>query len=347
MLRAVLEDLACCPGVQVVTLVDPGLLAAFTGPLAGVQAHPARPDAGEQTFRRLARRVAHTLVIAPEFDDLLYTRCLWAQQEGSDLLGPSPETVRQAGDKLELARRLRAAGVPTPPAELLGAAQPAFPAVCKPRHGAGSQATFLVRDAVELAECLAGSVAEGWGGERIVQPHVPGLAVSVAFLAGPGRLLALPAGEQMLSADGRFRYRGGRLPLPPDLAQRARALAERVVRALPGLAGYFGVDLVLGEPAGPSWEGQPCLSSSRGAGGPPAASPQQASRPHHDEPGDVVIEINPRLTTSYVGLRALADFNLAEALLAVARGREPPRWRWKNETILFRPDGRLRRLGPP
>ena len=35
--------------------------------------------------------------------------------------------------------------------------------------------------------------------------------------------------------------------------------------------------------------------------------------------GDRVIEINPRLTTSYVGLRALARFNLAEALLAVIR----------------------------
>jgi hypothetical protein len=54
--------------------------------------------------------------------------------------------------------------------------------------------------------------------------------------------------------------------------------------------GYLGVDLVLGnDPAGS---------------------------------GDVVIEINPRLTTSYVGLRALSRVNLAATMIAVACGRE-------------------------
>jgi hypothetical protein len=40
---------------------------------------------------------------------------------------------------------------------------------------------------------------------------------------------------------------------------------------------------------------------------------------------DVVVEINPRLTTSYVGLRAAAaaDANLAAAILAVCQGRTP------------------------
>ena len=35
---------------------------------------------------------------------------------------------------------------------------------------------------------------------------------------------------------------------------------------------------------------------------------------------DFVIEINPRLTTSYVGLRAAARSNLAEAMWHVAQG---------------------------
>jgi len=34
-----------------------------------------------------------------------------------------------------------------------------------------------------------------------------------------------------------------------------------------------------------------------------------------------VIEINPRLTTSYVGLRALSRVNLAGQMIAVAEGR--------------------------
>ena len=54
---------------------------------------------------------------------------------------------------------------------------------------------------------------------------------------------------------------------------------------------------------------------------------------------DVVIEINPRLTTSYVGLRALSEVNLAATMIAVARGREV-RLCWKSERIHFSSSGR-------
>ena len=42
-----------------------------------------------------------------------------------------------------------------------------------------------------------------------------------------------------------------------------------------------------------------------------------------DASQDYVIEINPRLTTSYVGLRAIFNENLAEAMLKVALGKSP------------------------
>jgi predicted ATP-grasp superfamily ATP-dependent carboligase len=38
--------------------------------------------------------------------------------------------------------------------------------------------------------------------------------------------------------------------------------------------------------------------------------------------GDLVVEVNPRLTTSYIGYRAACQTNLAEAMLAVCDGRE-------------------------
>lgn len=125
--------------------------------------------------------------------------------------------------------------------------------------------------------------AEGWG-DLIVQPFVPGEPASVAFLVGPGRRLALPAVSQRLSDDGRFHYRGGRLPLTADSAERAASLAARAVDAVEGLRGYVGVDLVLG---------------------PTAAR-------------DAVMEINPRMTTSYIGLRALCASTWRSA--AVGRG---------------------------
>jgi tyramine---L-glutamate ligase len=293
MLSAVVEDLGRVPGVETATLPS------------------VAPDAEQRAFRALARAAHWSLVVAPECDGLLAERCRWVEEEGGRLLGPSSAAVRLTGDKLELSRHLLARGVPTPPTWPWPGEPPpsAFPLVCKPRHGAGSQATFLVRDEGELSRCVGRARAEGWHGEMIVQPHVPGRAASVAFLTGPGRRVALPAAEQILSDDGRFHYEGGRLPLPDGLNRRARRLAERAAAAVEGLCGYVGVDLVLGEEA--------------------------------DGSGDRVIEINPRLTTSYVGLRALARFNLAEALLAAARGKALPPLRWWPGPIRFWPDGRV------
>ncbi|HEV3003063.1 MAG TPA: ATP-grasp domain-containing protein, partial [Pirellulales bacterium] len=70
--------------------------------------------------------------------------------------------------------------------------------------------------------------------------------------------------------------------------------------------GYLGVDLVLGGP--------------------------------DDGSDDVVIEINPRLTTSYIGLRAACRENLAAAMLALAV-RQPYNLTFRDQRIEFSADG--------
>ena len=65
----------------------------------------------------------------------------------------------------------------------------------------------------------------------LVQAHVQGLAASVAFLVGPGQCLPLVPAAQVLSDDGRFQYRGGRLPLPAPLGERAVRLARSAVQS--------------------------------------------------------------------------------------------------------------------
>ncbi len=105
-----------------------------------------------------------------------------------------------------------------------------------------------------------------------------------------------------------FEYQGGSLPLEPHLDRRARALAQRAARCLPGPLGFVGVDLVLG-----------------------AAT---------DGSQDCVIEVNPRLTTSYVGLRVAARQNLAGALLTVAEGREAG-LSFADRPVRFSSDGRI------
>jgi tyramine---L-glutamate ligase len=305
MLDAVLQDFGHCRGVQTVTLLDGQWQHS---PSAWPNHRTVLVAAGEEKARfvELARQADFTLVIAPEFDDVLFTRCRWVVETGGRLLGPAPDAVRLTADKLLLAEHFQQCGVPTPAtrswhwSNTVGA----FPLVLKPRFGAGSQATFLLHNHEDVVAARH-SGADGWAGELIEQPYCPGVAASVAFLRGHDNTIALPAAAQHLSTDGRFRYQGGALPLPPDLEARAQRLGGQAVAAVDGLFGYVGVDVVLGSA------------------------------------NDVVIEINPRLTTSYVGLRRLARFNLAEALLAVTAGTPLPCLDWHSGSVCFHADGTL------
>ncbi len=312
MLAALAADCARLPNVQCLTLLEESCPHDLG---CGCQRIRAADEAA--AFRHRAARADATLVIAPECDNILLDRCRCVLEVGGRLLGPLPGAVALASDKLALARHFQECGVPTPPAvrgEGSGVRGRVFPAVCKPRFGAGSQATFLIPKEEEMEETLARARQE-IPTEMIVQPFVPGTAVSAAFLAGPQQLTALLPGYQHLSADGRFHYLGGEIPLPPPLAQRAVHWGRRAVEAVAGLQGYVGVDLVLGEAT--------------------------------DGSGDVVIEINPRLTTSYIGLRQLAKDNLAEAMLHLVAGKEIPPLSWRAGSVRFHAGGRVKEGDEP
>ncbi len=285
MLSCLVEDFGRVPDVEV-------LMVTAT-----------EPQNEEAAFKTLAAQADWSLVIAPEFDDLLLTRCDWVEAAGGRLLGPSCEAVRVAADKWETYKLLHTHGIPAPRTWL--GKDPTLPdaahgpTICKPRWGAGSQGVSLLASGSDVPA----------DADWLVQEFVPGVAASVAFLAGPTTVMALAPAYQLLSTDGTFRYLGGRLPLSPDLVARATTLARRALEVLPGAFGYLGVDLVLGET---------------------------------DGSGDVVIEINPRLTTSYVGLRELAEDNLAEWLLRIAAGETPLPLRWRRGPVEIRPDGVIR-----
>ncbi|MDB5313729.1 MAG: hypothetical protein JWO38_7931 [Gemmataceae bacterium] len=248
-----------------------------------------------------------TLVIAPECDDILTSLARAVESSGSTFLGPVVESVRLTSDKFALANHWREHGILTPATTgRHPTACEAFPVVWKPRDGAGSTATFLLTNPFDVARAKA-LAAGAFAGPMILQEFIPGQAASVAFLCGPAGNIPLLPTLQHLSDDGRFHYSGGELPISPPLAERAILLGRRAIDCVPGLKGYVGVDLILGAEA--------------------------------DGSRDYAIEINPRLTTSYVGLRAIADFNLAAAMLLLAAGESAPAVAWKPGRLQFAPDG--------
>lgn len=302
MLAAAMDDLCRVRRVQVRTLLDERLRGGLAPEMRDWPEGTViwvREGAEEPAFHAAVAAADLALVIAPEFDRLLETRCRWAADAGCRLLGPTPEAVALTADKLALARHLQARGVPTPATVSARTGPPPFPQpwVIKPRFGAGSQDMVLITD--------SGSVPPPAGplGERIVQPLVAGRPASVAFLIGPRQTVALAPAWQDVSPDDGFHYRGGSLPLPEPFAVRARGIARQAVDAVAGLKGYVGVDVVLGDAA--------------------------------DGSGDVVIEINPRLTTSYIGLRRATAANLAELMLRAVNGEEIAEPHWSPECVRF------------
>jgi len=307
MLSALATDLGQIPGVETITLLDQNCPRQLDGSMRRLL-----PEEQEQiVFQELVSAADSTIVVAPEFDDLLLTRYRWAQAAGGHVLGSSHEAISLAADKLALGRFLRSQGIPTPESVLVDdkvlTRRLVFPLVLKPRHGAGSQVTYFVGEGDHLSRSIREAQSTGWRGDFLLQPFVPGLAASVASLVGPNTCSPLLPAAQLLSDDGRFQYQGGFLPLPSPLARRALQLSERAVNCVPGLRGFVGVDLVLGEA--------------------------------QDGTQDFVMEINARVTTSYIGLRALAESNLAEAILRVALENRLPDLHWKEGRIRFTADG--------
>lgn len=309
MLLAIIEDASRIRGWSVSTTWD-HRLGEF--PLTDIDCRIVDgPQSESIAFRELASSADATYVIAPEIGDLLASRCREATDCGGNSLNAAPGALQLCSDKLRTGIQLRClAGVPTIPAHILNpysAENAAWPVVVKPRFGAGSHETWLVNDMRELERVRQLFPTGASTQQGIMQPYVAGRALSVAVVAGEdGSVAPWPIAEQCLSADGRFRYLGGRIPARNVSVATIQDMAVRAVRAFPGLRGYVGVDIVL-----------------------PDASP--------DEP--LVVELNPRLTTSYLGYRRLTETNLAPFVLQMAP--LPDSVPWKDAHVEFEADGRV------
>lgn len=320
MLCAVVEDFARMARVEVETTWDGRLGPA---PFRTARIHRTEsPQHESSLFQSLAAECDAALVIAPEFDGILRDRCRVVEESGGRLLGPSSSAVETCTDKLRVAGDLHEAGVPTIPTSRLiwdGArlalavgGAPEFPAVIKPRDGAGSLQVRLVASADELKRVADELGRESKRRELIIQPYVPGRALSVAMIiSARGEPTDIfPPAKQNLSDDGRFRYLGGRVPAADVDAEAVQTVVRAACRAVRGLRGYGGIDLILRDGA--------------------------AARP-------TVVEINPRLTTSYLGYRELAMSNLAERLLN--ENRAEPSITWHDCSVDFSPCGIQRAVG--
>lgn len=219
--------------------------------------------------------------VMPETGGLLERVSRLALDAGCRLIGSRPDAVRIAASKLWTSACLCSHGIPVVPTYAVAepVSEPAARWVSKPDDGVGCEGIRVF----ETLEALAAALDPEALGNTVVQPYMEGTPASLSLLchAGEARLLSCNL-QQVAEEDGRLhlrRIRVNGLGHRDGCAELGRAIA----RAIPDLWGYVGVDLI-------------CTDS-----------------------GPRVLEINPRLTVSYAGLRAALNINPAGLVLRLLR----------------------------
>jgi hypothetical protein len=114
-------------------------------------------------------------------------------------------------------------------------------------------------------------------GDRIATKYHQGEPLSVSLIASGDRVLPLTVNKQLVSVEAGFEYQGGIVPYRSDREEEILKAAKMAARAL-DLSGYAGIDLVVG-----------------------------------DLPR--VVDVNPRPTTSIVGIAKVMREELADLIL--------------------------------
>ena len=279
MRRAIAADFAGLPGgpVRVIVTLD---CASARRPRP-LDDRADRRGRARRRVRELARAADFTVLVAPETRGILASLTRDLEQAGARLLGSSAEAVELAGDKARLAARLRDSRD-----------RHAADADDRPELGLARRRGISGRAQAGRRRRLGGYLLSwrtpgacrtmrGRCRSALLQPFVPGAPMSASFLVGArARELADRHGHP---ADGDPR-RPVRVPRGHDARTWPDALpqVQPAVDAVEGLRGFVGVDFI--------WD----------------AAARHAT----------ILEINPRPTTSCVGLcRLLPPGRLARAWL--------------------------------
>lgn len=274
MRDAMLSAMLALPDVQVLSLHDSRLSAPDQATGCHVLQESEHPL---QALQALIAEADLVWLVAPETGGVLQQLSAMVLDAGRQLLSSAPDAVALATSKWQTYLHLKQHGLP-----MVETAQwPTYLAagqgwVIKPDDGVSCDGTRLVTDQQALQRWLA----QDHAGE-IIQPYMAGTAASLSMLCRHGQAWLLSVNQQLIHiADGHIHYRGSVVNADQAHWSACAQIASQVAAAVPGLFGYVGVDLLLGE------NGQ-----------------------LH------VLEVNPRLTTSFAGLEAAIAYNPARLLL--------------------------------
>lgn len=217
------------------------------------------------------------LPIAPETGGILHRLSELALERGKVLFGSSCEGIALTASKLATYRVLLKAGIPSLHTVQAARLHDGTPGrwVAKPDDGVGCEGGFVFESA---------TACNAWLDEGrkafVLQPYTEGTPASLSMLCWEGQAWLLSCNRQKISIrEGGFLYEGSIVNGMADYWEDFEMLAHRIAQAIPSLGGYIGVDVIV------------------------------------NKEGIWVLEINPRLTTSYAGLHQAIGYNPTRLLI--------------------------------
>jgi predicted ATP-grasp superfamily ATP-dependent carboligase len=304
MLRALVTDFRSA-GHAVMVLLD-ARVAQFNPPLDADQIFKIEPYMDvSATIRQAAKWADAVYAIAPEAKRSLQSIAEVIEKSDTTSLNSPVQAIEEAADKAALEARAKSLGLKYPQTKIFGERDTTegiansingklggFPVVVKPLFSAGCEGLSIVQNPHHLSKAIFKIKKENVEGQFAIQQLISGVPASVTLMCIDKEALPISLNLQQVtleSAEGTSSYDGGVVPLDHRLKTEALAAAKRLVESFSNLKGYVGVDLVL------------------------------------SNDGVFVMEVNPRLTTSYVGLRKVSVFNIAEALAQTIFDGELPK----------------------
>ena len=282
MLDAIVEDFLR-GGLEVLTPIDGRCAETFKIPSRLSRTPIRSAEELPKVLAQLADEADFVLVIAPESNNCLSDCLNWMRASESKLISPDSAFIEISQSKLATIEYLESKEFKALPRILHRdfpiAYDEAEPiqAVLKLVIGAGSEHVEFIPD-LSLWRPEAFEP-----NEFHLEEFVAGTPVSVSVICRPEGDIFLPPTEQLFDRKPFGEYVGAGFPIDDPISQRATEITRRAVELLPSTRGYIGFDIVIGE----------------------------------DPAQDCLIEINPRLTTSYLKLREICPDNLAMKMLPV------------------------------
>ena len=285
MFAALTHDLAQIEGVELIVMRD-GRLPIRDQPNLAESFIVSAQDELEAIWHRCLDRCDAVWPIAPETRGIMEHYCREVALAGKMLLNSPAHAVRLTASKLDTLTRLATANLPSVPSLPL-----------EQWHADSPAPHYYVIKPDDGAGCEGSRIvdlAENWqppldSGRWLVQPLLSGNPLSLCVLFNCGSAQLLSINRQLVERHaGGFKLQGCQVNALQDTDGSWQKLAEHIAAAIPELWGYAGVDLIL-EPDGPQ-----------------------------------ILEINPRLTTSYAGLHQATGDNPAAHVLSLWRTGKLP-----------------------